>query len=91
MQLPELPGILGSRRHSTAHSPDVSEPLDLLIKGEARKKSQTQVSLDVVEEPSVIAPEEVISFSNNSHRATSSPRKGCQSTKKFLRIFSRKI
>lgn len=58
--MPELPGILGSRRSNTTPSPDVSEPLDLLIKGEASKKSQTQVSLDAMEEPPVVAPEEVI-------------------------------
>ena len=58
--MPELPGILGSRRNGTTPSPDVSEPLDLLIKGEASKKSQTQVSLDAMEEPPVVAPEEVI-------------------------------
>lgn len=58
--MPELPGILGCRRSNTTPSPDVSEPLDLLIKGEASKKSQTQVSLDAMEEPPVVAPEEVI-------------------------------
>ena len=58
--MPELPGILGCRRNNTTPSPDVSEPLDLLIKGEASKKSQTQVSLDAMEEPPVVAPEEVI-------------------------------
>ena len=58
--MPELPGILGSRRNDTTPSPDISEPLDLLIKGEASKKSQTQVSLDAMEEPPVVAPEEVI-------------------------------
>lgn len=58
--MPELPGILGSRRSNTTPSPDVSEPLDLLIKGEASKKSQTQVSLDAMEEPPVVPPEEVI-------------------------------
>ena len=58
--MPELPGILGCRRNNTTPSPDVSEPLDLLIKGEASKKSQTQVSLDAMEEPPVVPPEEVI-------------------------------
>lgn len=58
-QLPELPSILGSRRSSVTPSPDVSEPLDLLIKGEAHKKSQTEVCLDEIEEPPVIPAEEV--------------------------------
>ena len=61
-QLPELPSILGSRRSNTAPSPDISEPLDLLIKGEARKKSPTQVSLEDIEEPPVVPVEEVDLF-----------------------------
>ena len=61
-QLPELPSILGGRRSNRAPSPEVSEPLDLLIKGEARKKSPTQVFLEDVEEPPVVAVEEVDLF-----------------------------
>lgn len=58
-QLPQLPSILGNRRGGAAPSPDDSEPLDLLIKGEARKKSETEDSLEVFEEPPVIGAEEV--------------------------------
>ena len=59
-QLPELPGILGSRRSNTVPSPDISEPLDLLIKGEARKKSPTEVSIEDIEESPVVLVEEVV-------------------------------
>ena len=48
-QLPVLPSVQGSRRGSCSVSSDISEPLDFLIEGESRKKSETDISLDTSE------------------------------------------
>lgn len=61
-QLPELPSVLGSRRGSCAASPDIPEPLDLLVKGESQKKSQTEINLDTSEQAPEKAPEEVHTY-----------------------------
>ena len=58
LQLPELPSVLGGRRFSSTPSPDIAEPLDLLIKGEAQK-SHTQIASDTIEQPPERAVEEV--------------------------------
>lgn len=51
--------MLGGRRVSPSPGPDNTEPLDLLIKGEAHKKSQTEITVDTVEPVSDMAVEEV--------------------------------
>ncbi|XP_068757817.1 uncharacterized protein [Montipora capricornis] len=58
--LPELPSILGSRRGSVtlSPSPDANDRLDLLVKGEARK--DTQSAPEGVEMPVDLPLEEVM-------------------------------
>ena len=58
-QLPVLPSVLGSRRGSCSASPDIPEPLDFLIEGESRKKSQIDIGLDTSEQVPEKVPEEV--------------------------------
>ena len=54
-----LPSVLGSRRGSSTASPDIPEPLDFLVEGESRKKSQTDIGLDTSDQVAEQVPEEV--------------------------------
>lgn len=58
-QLPVLPSVQGSRRGSCSVSSDISEPLDFLIEGESRKKSETDIGLDTSEQVPEKTQEEV--------------------------------
>ena len=58
-QLPVLPSVQGSRRGGCSVSSDIPEPLDFLIEGESRKKSETDISLDTSEQVPEKTQEEV--------------------------------
>lgn len=58
--LPDVPSVLGGRRFSSSPGPDNTEPLDLLIKGEAHKKSPTEITAEMVEPIPETTVEEVM-------------------------------